>query len=169
MERLVKKYAEKLQSAGLCDAPLVCGFDDEVVWNRSDPLVPILTDVMARMNINSLICGEPAEPYRTILKYLVKKNPHTIVPRDCETRTFLHDLPVSRSFSAEKILGALLRRKSVVTMEGGTVRLVTFGTVSPEQPSVPLSPVCFAAFVLVFSDYLAHKRKGRTTGEEDAA
>ena len=155
--------------AGLTASPLVCGLDDEVIWNRQDNDLPILEAVMAGMNINSLICAEPAEPYQTILHFLTTRYPDTITPGDCETRTFLHDLPVAHVFSAEAILSHLLKRKSVVVVEEDRVRIVTFGTVSPEQAFVTFSSVCFAGFVLFFSDYLADCKNGYISREQEQA
>jgi len=160
MDLLVRKYADKLRKAGLADNPLLCGLDEEVVWNRKDPAISTLLEVMAGMNINSLIYAEPAEPYRTLLKYLTLKYPQCILPRDCETRTFLHDLPVTQSFTATAILPHLLQRKSVIVSDGDSLQIITFGTVSPEQAFVTFSSVCFAGFVLFFSEFLEDKKNG---------
>jgi len=169
MEQLVHKYSCKLIGAGLAENPLVCGQDDTVFWNREDPDRPVLSRVLDGMNINSLVCAEPAEPYRTILRYLSGRYPDTITPRDCETRTFLHDLPVTDAFVAESMLPHLIRRKSVIVAENGSVRLVTFGTVSPEQAFVTFSSVCFSCFVLFFSDYLADLKAGGVSQGEQLA
>jgi ribulose-5-phosphate 4-epimerase/fuculose-1-phosphate aldolase len=169
MDQLVQKYAQKMIAAGLTKSPLVCGLDDELIWNRQDNDVQVLEAVLSGMNINSLICAEPAEPYQTILQYLVSRYPDTITPGDCETRTFLHDLPVAHMFSADAILRHLLKRKSVVVVDAGCIRVVTFGTVSPEQAFVTFSSVCFSAFVLFFSDYLADCRKGHVSSEQRTA
>ncbi len=166
MEQLVKKYAGKLIAAGLADNPLLCGLDDKVVWNRPDDDIPILEQVLDGMNINSLICARPAEPYLTIFRYLTSRYPETITPGDCETRTFLHDIPVIMDFTAASILTHLRRRKSVVVASGKSIRLITFGGVSPEQAFVSLSSVCFSAFVLFFSDYLSDCRQGTVTEEQ---
>ncbi len=169
MDQLVRKYAQKMIDAGLAAEPLVCGLDDEVIWNRQDDNLPILEAVMAGMNINSLICAEPAEPYQTILQFLTTRYPDTITPGDCETRTFLHDLPVAHIFSTKAIQTHLLKRKSVVVAGCETVNIVTFGTVSPEQAFVSFSSVCFAAFVLFFSDFLSDCKKGCVTKEQEKA
>jgi len=166
VEKLVGKYAGKIVAAGLSEAPLVCCLDDEIYWNRADEASPVLERVMAGMNVASLVCAEPAEPYRTILRSLTRRHPELITPGDCETRTFLHDLPVSSRFAAEAILPHLLRRKSVIVAEGDTVRIVTYGTVSPEQAFVTLSSVCFSCFVLFFGEYLADLKAGRASGEQ---
>ena len=169
MDQLVKKYAQKMIHAGLADSPLICGLDDEVIWSRQDKDIAPLEAVLAGMNINSLICAEPAEPYQSILHFLTIRYPDTITPGDCETRTFLHDLPIARNFSAKAILPHLLKRKSVVVASEGKVRVITFGTVSPEQAFVTFSSVCFAAFVLFFSEFLADCQKGCITRHYEKA
>jgi len=160
MIELVNKYAAKITRAGLAENPLVCGFDDIVVWNRKDPSQATLKLVMDAMNINALICAEPAEPYRTILLFLCARYPERITPRDCETRTFLHDLPVSSSFTAEPIIERLKQRKSVIIADRDRVLVLTTGTVGPEQAFVTFSSVCFSTFVLFFSGYLSMLREG---------
>lgn len=163
MKELVDKYASKMINAGLANDPLVCGFDDELYWNREDEAIPTLRGALNSMNINSLICAEPAEPYQSILRYLAGRYPETITPGDCETRTFLHDLPVTQSFSADAILTRLKKRKSVIINENNTIHVVTFGTVSPEQAFVTFSSVCFSSFVLFFAEFLADLRQGTAT------
>ncbi len=169
MEQLLEKYADKLIAAGLAASPLLCGLDDEVIWNRSSSDILVLEQVLGGMNINSLICIEPVEPYLEIFHFLTSRYPETITPGDCETRTFLHDVPVIRDFTSAAILTQLRRRKSVVVASENSIRLITFGSVSPEQAFVSLSSVCFSAFVLFFADYLADCRAGRVTTEQQQA
>ena len=169
MKELVAQYARRLPAAGLAETPLVCGLDDELVWNREDERCATLVQVMAGMHSNALICAEPAEPYQTILTFLTRRYPAVITPGDCETRTFLHDLPVSRAFSAAAILPHLHRRKSVIVAGDERPRIVTFGTVSPEQAFVTFSSVCFSALVLFFADYLADLRAGRVSADQQDA
>lgn len=169
MKELVEKYAGKIQAAGLATNPLVCGLDDEIVWNRDGKEQAILQEVMGGMQINSLICAVPAEPYLTVLRFLTSRFPEVIMPRDCETRTFLHDLPVTHSFSGKTILNHLRKRKSVIVVDQEKIQIITFGTVSPEQAFVTFSSVCFSCFVLFFSDYLVNIRAGACTVEEQEA
>jgi ribulose-5-phosphate 4-epimerase/fuculose-1-phosphate aldolase len=166
MERLVKKYADKLVVQGLCDqgAPLVGGLDAELIWNRQDRACGILEEVFQQLNINSLLYARPAEPYFSILNHLATQTQGAIYPEDCETRTFLHDIPLSDTFSSETIVQTLKRRKSlVITGEG----IVTFGTVSPEQAFVTYSSVCFSGFVKFFLDHLSHLKEGVRDRQEE--
>lgn len=165
MERLIHKYAAKLVAARMADpgGPLLAGMDDEVVWNREDPARDTLLEVMASLNINSMLHCRPAEPYGSIVEHLAKTSGAAIEPGDTETRTFLHDLPVAPVLEARELAGRLKRRKSVIS-PGGFV--TTFGTVSPEEAFIVFSSVCFACYVKFLSDCLAAVRERELTDAE---
>ncbi len=179
MEQLVNKYAQKLITSGLADKqgifqPLVGGLDDTLVWNRTAPETDILENVFKELNINSLVFLRPKEPYATLLTFLSQKaiaHDHCIEPKDCETRTFLHDLPVIQKFEAKQIVQALKSRKSVIIAPGNKENLpaiIAHGTVSPEQGFVTVSSVCFACFIKFFTDYLEHLRQNICSPEAHA-
>jgi ribulose-5-phosphate 4-epimerase/fuculose-1-phosphate aldolase len=186
MEQLVKKYADKLIRAKLGSSqgvsqPLVGGIDDILVWNRKADETKILKAVFRGLNINSLIFLRPEEPYGHLINFLgqnalEERSGHGIIhPKDCETKTFLHDLPVIDDFNADKIIKVLKKRKSVIIVPGkphGNVSnnnalkrpaIIAHGTVSPEQCFVTISSVCFANFVKFFTDYLYDLQAGKTT------
>ena len=96
MERLVAKYEKKLVRHGLVEEgdAVIGGLDDDYVWSREDPRRGLMREVFERLNINSLLMGTPAEPYRSMIRSLVADAQESIRPRDTETRTFLHELPV---------------------------------------------------------------------------
>jgi ribulose-5-phosphate 4-epimerase/fuculose-1-phosphate aldolase len=162
VKALLEKYAAKIERAGLSEpgAALLGGLDDSLVWNRPDPATSLLLPVFSGMNINSLLFAEPAEPHRSIISLLASEAGDAIGPADCETRTFLHDIPVVRDFDADGILTALRRRKSAVVRDRG---VVAWGTVSPEQAFISYSSVCFSSYVKFFSDYLDRARRGTLT------
>ncbi len=166
MEQLVIKYAKKLSSAGLAPetgplSPLVGGLDDVLVWNRTAPEIPILEQVFEGLHINSLVFLRPQPPYDHIIRFLARHALDTnglIEPKDCETLTFLHDLPVVDQFAAPKIIDTLKQRKSVIIARDDAgfpgPAIIAPGTVSPEQGFGVVSSVCFACFVKFFTDYL---------------
>ena len=169
---LLKKYAAKLVASGLCKAhePLFAALDDELVWNRKgDARQPLLRGVLERLNISALLIARPAGVYQAALAELAREavadGTRSITPGDCETRTFLHDLPVVDELSPEAIAGALSHRKGCVILtsgeEGGEAHVAAYGTVSPEQAYVTFSSLCFAGFVAYFANYI---RLLRTTG-----
>jgi ribulose-5-phosphate 4-epimerase/fuculose-1-phosphate aldolase len=171
VDRLVKKYSAKLVAAGLAgrkanDLPLVAGLDDELVWSRKGPEIEVLQGIFDGLNINSLVYLKPAEPYRTIIAFLTRHDVGVIEPKDCETRTFLHDLPVTCQFSTGSLTAILKQKKSaIIAHPGKHPAMVAPGTVSPEQGFVVVSSVCFACFVKFFVDYLEALQHGDATAE----
>ncbi|MCK5849844.1 MAG: class II aldolase/adducin family protein [Kiritimatiellae bacterium] len=182
MEQLVNKYAQKLIKSGLVtpDSFILGALDVTLTWSPCptsktrehsasafgwEPLLPSLETIFSALNINSLLFARPTEPYNSIIEYLAEQNEHMIEPKDCETRTFLHDLPIVRSFDPEQIIEKLKNRKSVIIPGHG---IITWGTVSPEQALVFFSSVCFACFVKFFSDHLVHSRTGNVSQKEQS-
>ena len=132
--------------------------DATLEWSHPDnPACEKLVPLFDHLNINTLIFARPAEPYWTIIDYLAKTSIGPITPNDCETRTFLHDLPVADNLTAEALIPILRHRKSAIVRNYG---IVTYGTVSLEQPFVTFSSVCFACFVKFFSDFLLESKSG---------
>lgn len=181
LERLIAKYLSKLHLQGLADKEkaVFIALDAEFFSNK--PLkdeVLELSKVFEVMNINAILFSEPLEPYRSIISELTD-NAHynqittfqhedckisyhndsalnalkRIIPMDCETRTFFHDIPVIENFTSSAIAKALSLRKSAIVKNRG---IVTYGTVTPEQAYVSYSSTCFAVFVKYFFDSLIY-------------
>ncbi len=175
MERLLAKYAGKLAAAGLTrpEDTVLGGLDAELVWNRASPLTDPgtspLPGLFEALNINSLLFARPAEPYRTCVDFLARESLESgrpIRPEDCETRTFLHDLPVVPDLDPAALASALRSRKAVIVPGLG---VLSFGTVSPEQAFVTYSSTLFSCFVKFFLDCLRAKDRGDFSGPRQAA
>lgn len=166
MEKLVKKYVGKIVAQRLADPEniLLGGLDAELFWNHNDENIFMLERVFSGLNINSLLYCTPREPYASIIKYLSTTCNDAIFPKDSETRTFLHDLPIAKAHTAEAIVHHLKRRKCVL-LPGGQV--ASFGTVSPEEAFVTFSSVCFACYVKFMSDCLETVRKKGSLSEAE--
>ncbi|MGE4505158.1 MAG: class II aldolase/adducin family protein [Desulfovibrionaceae bacterium] len=162
MERLVEKYAAKLRRAGACEAPLVAGQDDAVVWNggADQALAARFSPVVEGLGAAGFVLGRPAGPLGPIVDFLAAEYPGGLTPRDTETRTFLHFLPVAEDASPGAVARALAgRRGALVPGLGFAAR----GAMTPEQAFVTYSSLCFACFVLFFSDHLRLAREGGLT------
>ena len=157
MIHLLDKYEARMISHGLADAenrPLMGGLDAEIEWNRPGEAAEqeVLAALLEGLGINSILYCRPAEPYATIIDYLAARaEGGAIRPEDCETRTFMHDIPVLDELETGAALDALGRRKSAVVRGGG---ILSWGRVSPEQAYIFFSSVCFASFVKFFTDHL---------------
>ncbi len=159
MLRLIDKYLRRLHREGLCapEDALLIALDDEAYSNKEIPQVYI--DVFNRMNVNSLLVGIPMEPYRGIIKEVIDCTApgDKIVPSDCETRTFFHDIPIIEQGSTDLIVSALGRRKALVTKDG---MIISYGIVSPEQAYIAFSSLCFSLFVKYLHDNIRMNQKG---------
>ncbi|MFC1489166.1 class II aldolase/adducin family protein [Thermodesulfobacteriota bacterium] len=160
MQPIFQIYEDKLCKSGLTEAgaPLLGYRDAQLTWNMDHRACAELEKVFEHLNINALLFSRPAEPYWRIINYLAKTAGNAIFPEDCETRTFLHDLPISRQFTSETIVPILKARKSVIIPDRG---IVTHGTVNLEQAFVTFSSICFACFVKFFHDALSSLKKGK--------
>jgi ribulose-5-phosphate 4-epimerase/fuculose-1-phosphate aldolase len=159
MDALLRKYQCKIEQAGLAEpgSPLLAALDDELVWSRPDGLQKFFRPLFDRLAINSFVFIRPSEPYRLALDELRTEAENALKPQDCETRTFLHDIPVVVAGDFEALAGALSRRKGVVIRGAG---VAAHGAVSLEQGFVTVSSILFASFVKLFSDALAQQRTG---------
>ena len=148
----------KLINSGLVDSDaLIMGcLDAHLEWNRTNSNMFALEMIFKQLNINALIFSQPAEPYRSIIDYLAETSSGTITPNDCETRTFIHDLPVAFELSPEAVVPLLRARKCVIIPGHG---IITYGMVGLEQAYVTFSSVCFACFVKFFVDFLFLTKK----------
>lgn len=170
MEKVVRKYLGKIEAQGLAhrDDVLFLARDADVYASRSAVGEEReLLRVLDGMNCSALLYARLAEPYRSILDEVVLRDSSVaaegrVFPRDAETRTFLHDIPVLDTFSADAILAALSKRKTAIIRNHG---IVTFGAVTPEQAFIFFSSVCFTMFVKYFSDTLQRFRQGEIAGE----
>lgn len=176
MITLLRKYAAKLAATGLT-APgdvLMAALDDELAWSHAgDVRQPLMEQVLAGLNISALLLARPSGVYQAVMSELARQaladGSASITPGDCETRTFLHDLPVVDGLSAEGIVRALRQRKGCVILHKGEALVAAFGTVSPEQAFVTMSSMCFACFVAYFAEHLRRARLGTLTSECRAA
>lgn len=179
MDRLIARYAEKLVRAGLCapgDAAL-CARDDAFFTHPADPAHPgvrFATALAESLGSGAAILLRPSPPYRAAAAHFARAalsgadGPAAVFPRDCETRTFFHDLPVlpvpgwppTDPRSVSLAAAALSRRKGVLFADGS---MAAPGPMILEQAFVTVSSMCFAVAVAFFSDYLAGQRLGAIT------
>jgi ribulose-5-phosphate 4-epimerase/fuculose-1-phosphate aldolase len=161
MKHLIRKYLGKLESQGAADSDkaVFIALDAELVSNKplEDEALE-LSRVFGLMNVSAILFAEPSEPYSSIIAEILRYDPdpvekRRIFPPDCETRTFLHDIPVVDRLSSESIAQALSMRKSVIVRDRG---IVTYGMVTPEQAFVSFSSTCFSIFVKYFYDALLY-------------
>lgn len=153
MSEQVDKYLRKMLCHGLIDNEDEAGLyslDDEIYTNR-DCINAEVQTLFHLLNINSLIIARPETLRWSLITDLIAQCPSVICPLDCESITFIHDIPVVETFDVHRIAHDLNRRKGCIVADTG---IITTGTVSLEQAFISFSSICFATFVKYFADAL---------------
>lgn len=159
MRDQIAKYASRL----LADRSALPGCiafaaHDDVLLSDGDPeLAKLCEGVLSSLSCLGLAAARPALPFA---EFLVRRAPAAesrIVPRDTETRTFLHDIPFLRreelkGDAAARIAKLLGTRKGMIA-EG--IGIVAGGTVTVEQAYINYSSVFHSTFVKYLLDVLA--------------
>jgi ribulose-5-phosphate 4-epimerase/fuculose-1-phosphate aldolase len=169
------KYAAKLAQAGLCapGEPLLAALDDELCFSHArDPRQPLAEAVIHGLGASALLLAEPIGACQATMRALARQalaqGESAVIPGDCETRTFLHDLPIVDTLAPDAVIDALKRRKGCIILHQDRALMAAAGSVSPEQTFVTASSMAFACFVAFFARHLAAARAGLLTGERRA-
>ena len=158
MKDQIRKYHEKLTNdrSAVADRIAFAAQDDELLLRGDPELARLAGDVLSRLTCLGLVVALPSLPFAD---YLVSRAPageSRLIPRDTETRTFLHDIPFLRTTDlgpdpAVKISRLLGSRKGVI-VEG--MGIVANGAVTLEQAYINYSSVFHSTFVMYLQDVL---------------
>lgn len=158
MHDQIAKYTAKLISDGAApDGQIAFAAQDDIMIAGGEPTLATLAEsVLARLNCLALIAAKPALPFADFLIKRAAGNEQEIVPRDTETRTFLHDIPIIRQSelgpdSAETIAKLLGNRKGVV-VEG--IGIIAAGALTVEQAYINWSSVFHSTYIKYLEDLL---------------
>jgi ribulose-5-phosphate 4-epimerase/fuculose-1-phosphate aldolase len=154
----ITKYTAKLLAdrSALPGEIAFAAQDDVLLTGGNSELARLAGDTLSRLSCLGLVVARPAVPFGDFLVRRARPEETGIIPRDTETRTFLHDIPFLRRAeltqgSAEKIARLLGNRKGVV-VEG--LGVVASGAVTIEQAYINYSSVFHATFVKYLQDLL---------------
>jgi ribulose-5-phosphate 4-epimerase/fuculose-1-phosphate aldolase len=170
MRDLISKYSAKLIADGSAmPGKIAFAARDDVLISEGDPALALLAqDILSTGNALAMVAAQPALPWSD---YLVRRSlpgENRIIPRDTETRTFLHDIPFLRREELAKEGGAAIsrvmaNRKGIIVEGLGTIAI---GALTVEQAYINFSSVFHATFVKYLQDIL---HEGfRLPGEEAA-
>jgi ribulose-5-phosphate 4-epimerase/fuculose-1-phosphate aldolase len=154
----IQKYIDKLSSdRSASPEKIAFAAQDDVMVSSGEPsLSRIAVNTLAQLNCLALCAAQPALPFA---EYLLRRTPadeHKIIPRDTETRTFLHDIPLLRASEtgadpANAIAGLLGSRKGIV-VEG--IGIIATGALTVEQAYINWSSVFHSTFIKYLEDVL---------------
>ena len=170
MHDQIKKYIGKLHADRSAEpgCTAFAALDDVLVTDGNPELALLAGQILSRLGCISLVAARPPLPFADFLVRRAAPAESCIVPRDTETRTFLHDIPFLRQDdlgrdSIGRIARLLGNRKGIV-VEG--VGIIANGSVTVEQAYINYSSVFHATYVKYLEDLL---REGfRLPGEKES-
>lgn len=155
----ITKYSRKLslERAACSDRIAFAAQDDALVSDGEPHLSGLAADVISRLSCLALVVAAPALPFAEYLVQRADSTQHEIVPRDTETRTFLHDIPFLRKADlgatpADAIAELLGARKGII-VEG--IGIIASGALTVEQAYINWSSVFHSTFIKYLEDVLA--------------
>jgi len=160
MYDLIEKYSRKLVSdrSALPERIAFAAQDDTVIAAGDAALSRLAASILGRLDCLALCVAAPALPFARFLLQRTESSEREIVPRDTETRTFLHDIPILRLSDlgddpAEAIERVLGNRKGII-VEG--IGIMASGALTVEQAFINWSSVFHSTFIKYLEDVLEH-------------
>ncbi len=159
MRDQLRKYAGKLLAARAAapGAFALLAHDDVLVRDGEEGLARLGGEVLSRLTASALVLGRPSLPFAELSARRCAPGEDVVVPRDTETRTFLHDIPVVRREAAQgadlgRTIARLLGNRKGIVVEG--VGIVAVGALTVEQAYIHYCSVFHATYVKYLLDLL---------------
>ncbi len=161
-DQQIEKYTQKLlrDRTAVPESIRFYRLDDIAVTNRHDEWLPVFTEVFNGLDVTALLFAKPTLPFADLLVERADPRADRLVPKDSETKVFLHDIPFIRkaewldgpkSELASKIIHCLKKRKAAIIQGLG---VVASGGVTVEQAFIGFSSIFHTTFVKYLLDLL---------------
>jgi ribulose-5-phosphate 4-epimerase/fuculose-1-phosphate aldolase len=158
----ITKYTNKIlrDRTAVPDSIRFYVLDDRIVTNRDDEWLPVFNEVFNHLNITALLFAKTSLSFADILVGRTDSASKKLVPKDSETKIFLHDIPFIREREwvkkpkaelAAMIVCCLKDRKAVIIQNLG---VVATGGLTVEQAFISYSTVFHTTFVKYLLDLL---------------
>jgi ribulose-5-phosphate 4-epimerase/fuculose-1-phosphate aldolase len=160
----IAKYTQKLlrDRTAVPDSIRFYRLDDMVMANQRDEWLPLFSSVFKGLDITALLFARLTLPFADLLVERAESGADRLVPRDSETRVFLHDIPFIRNRDWESTSAAdrtsmlirCLKERKAIIIQG--VGIVATGGVTVEQAYIGFSTIFHTTFVKYCLDILKH-------------
>ncbi|NTW66518.1 MAG: aldolase, partial [Nitrospirae bacterium] len=141
MHDQITKYTQKLlrDRTAAPDSIRFYRLDDVVSTNRQDDWLPMFTEVFQGLDITALLFARLTLPFADLLVERAESGTDRLVPKDSETKVFLHDIPFIRKKEWEgasktdltKMIVRCLKERKAAIIQG--LGIVSTGGVTVEQ------------------------------------
>lgn len=159
MHDQIAKYTAKLVHDGSVFPEQIsfAAQDDCMISVGTPELATLAESLLTQLNCLALVVAPPQLPFAQLLLKRAGKDEHEIVPRDTETRTFLHDIPIVRATDLgsdlpKKLIPLLGSRKGIV-VEG--IGIIATGALTVEQAYINWCSVFHSTYIKYLEDLLA--------------
>jgi len=157
-----QKYTQKLlrDRTAVPESIHFYRLDDVVTTNLRDEWLPMFTKVFSDLNITALLFAKFTLPFADLLVERADPSADRLMPKDSETKVFLHDIPFIRKREwtgkpKEELAGLIIKclkeRKAAIVQGLGAVAT---GNVSVEQAFIAFSTLFHTTFVKYLLDLL---------------
>ncbi len=160
MRDQIGKYISKLVSdqSALIGHIAFAAQDDTMISDGEQSFAALSESVLSHLNCLALVTAAPSLPFADFLIQRSAHHEHEIIPRDTETRTFLHDIPIVRASEIGtdptlKIATLLGNRKGII-VEG--IGIIAAGALTVEQAYINWSSVFHSTYIKYLEDLLEH-------------
>lgn len=162
MHDQIEKYTRKLlrDRTAVPESIRFYRLDDIVSANRHDEWLPLFSSVFSGLDITALLFARLTLPFADLLVERSEPGTDRLVPKDSETKGFLHDIPfirqkewegASKTDQTAMIVRCLKERKAAI-IEG--LGVVSTGGVTVEQAYIGFSTIFHTTFVKYLLDVL---------------
>lgn len=158
MHDQIRKYSDKLTADRSAQSDFIAfaAQDDVMISAGNHALTAIAENVLAKLNCLSLCVAQPALPFADFMLRRADQGVHEFIPRDTETRTFLHDIPFVRSSELGNdpamVISELLGSRKGIVVEG--IGIIATGGLTVEQAYINWSSVFHSTFIKYLEDIL---------------
>jgi len=158
MHNQIQKYVNKLISDRSAHPAMIAfAAQDDVMISWGEPsLANVAEHALARLNCLALCAAMPALPFADFLLRRAAADEHENIPRDTETRTFLHDIPLLRNSELgddpPAVIADLLGSRKGIVVEG--IGIIASGALTVEQAYINWSSVFHSTFIKYLEDVL---------------
>lgn len=157
IDQIIKYSNKMIADRSALPGRIAFAAQDDVMISQGDQfLASLAADILSQLNCLALVAAAPALPFADFLLRRADPNQREIVPRDTETRTFLHDIPILRqselgSNPAHVIAEVLGSRKGVIVQGIG---IIANGALTVEQAYINWSSVFHSSYIKYLEDIL---------------
>lgn len=156
MHDQIAKYTAKLISEGSTRVQRIAfAAQDDKLISAGEPFLASLSEaVLSRLSCLALATATPSLPFADFLIRRSARHEQRIVPRDTETRTFLHDIPIIRKSEIDSdpadTIAALLGNRKGIVVEG--IGIIASGALTVEQAYINWSSVFHSTYIKYLED-----------------